>query len=100
MVRSSPFTDRTMIGTFDIARMRRQSSTPSMCGMYKSVITSSGCHSREVGQRGLAFGGGAHLVALAAQHRSEHARNLRLVVHYEHSRFLVVVVGNIIGFLT
>ena len=30
---SSPFTERTMIGTADVARMRRQSSSPSMCGI-------------------------------------------------------------------
>jgi len=34
-----------MIGTFDIDRIRRHSSMPSMCGMYRSVMTSSGRHS-------------------------------------------------------
>jgi hypothetical protein len=34
-----------MIGTADTARMRRHSSTPSIRGMYRSVMTSSGRHS-------------------------------------------------------
>ena len=40
----------------------------------------------EVGERRLAFGGGAHLVPLTGQHRPQHARDLRLVVHYQHAR--------------
>ena len=83
-VRSSPFTDSTMIGTLDSSRIRRHSSTPSMCGMYRSVITSSGDHSLKLASAD-SPSAAVRTCTLAAEHGLEHPGNLGLIVDDEHS---------------
>ena len=48
-------------------------------------MTSSGSPLLEARQRRLAFGRRPHLIALAAQHGLQHARDLRLIVDDEHT---------------
>ena len=73
-----------MIGTCDRARISRVSSIPSIPGIARSVITSSGCAFMNCRQRLRAVLRNRHLMPIALQRSAQHPRDLRLIVHNQY----------------